>query len=181
MASDKRWPKVCSFFWSPSQPPRVQPARLLFSLSKWPLNSLTEGSVLCVFTWQLGTLRRCLLCETAEMRAETGFLHASPCRCLSLNSCSSPLSPSHPLFFSLLLPPTSLSPWTSPFPLFSPPPPCPFSSFLLCVYLHTHPFTHALKAQHEFPFHLILVNLSGDWQSGPHSWIPGWNHLCLSF
>ena len=87
-----------------------------------------------------GTLR-CLLCETAEMRAETGFLHASPHRCLSLNSCSPPCSPSHPLFFSLLPPPTSLSPRTSPFPLFSPHPHAlflPFSYVCTCTLTHSH-------------------------------------------
>ena len=163
----------------PLPAPRVQPARLLFSLSKWPLNSLTEGSVLCVFTWQAPWG----VCCVKQQRWEQKQVFSTPPP-TAVSPSTPALLPVPPLIhsFSLsFLPLLLFLHELLAFPSLLPPPPCPFSSFLLCVYLHTHPFTHALKAQHEFPFHLILANLSGDWKSGPHSWIPGWNHLCLSF
>lgn len=129
MASDKRWPKVCSFVWGPSQAPRVPACKSVIQLVQMTSELFTERFCPLCFHMTVRHLERCLLCETAEMSKQV--FSTLPRCCLSLQLCSPPppylstlsLSPSSPTF---------LSPRTSPFPL-SLRPPHPRAIFFLSL------------------------------------------------
>ena len=119
----------------PLPAPRVQPARLLFSLSKWPLNSLTEGSVLCVFTWQAPWG----VCCVKQQRWEQKQVFSTPPP-TAVSPSTPALLPVPPLIhsFSLSFLPLLLFLHELLLSLSSPPTPMPFFFLsLMCVLAHS--------------------------------------------